>query len=434
LIYPEIQLLSVRDTVYKDNTMIFKTPTLGRQDEQVIAKIIEAKASLGYALHVPRRWTGLLRRSTLGRAIRGSNSIEGYRIGKEDVVAAAVGEVVEGNDDTRQATESYRRAMTYVLRLTGEGDFAWSTQVIKSLHYMMLEHAPDKNPGKWRPGQIFVIDEDKNETVYEGPNFEVVPSLMDELVEALTALDERMPTLIAAAMAHLNLTMIHPFSDGNGRMARCLQTLVLGRGGTLEPTFSSIEEYLGRNHRAYYDILATVGRGNWHPEHDARPWVQFCLRAHYYQAHTLLRRMRESERTWTTLEAQVTALGLPERMVFALWDAAQGFKVRNGTYRPAADISEQSASKDLRILVEAGLLEAHGAKRGRFYLATPKILEVQRDAAEDRVIADPYGDASVPLVLATTTSTTTTLQQPSMTPSSTGPLPPSGQSPRGGSR
>jgi hypothetical protein len=144
--------------------------------------------------------------------------------------------------------------------------------------------------------------------------------------------------------------------------------------------------------------------------------------------------MRESERTWTTLEAQVTALGLPERMVVALWDAAQGFKVRNGTYRPAADISEQSASKDLRTLVEAGLLEAHGAKRGRFYLATPKILEVQRDAAEDRVIPDPYGDASVPLALATTTSTTTTLQQASMAPSATGPLPPSEQSPRGGSR
>src|SRR5438094_2117042 len=370
--------------------MIFKAATLGKQDEQVVAKIVEAKASLGYALHVPRRWTGLLRRSTLGRAIRGSNSIEGYRISKEDVVAAAVGEFVDANEDTRQATESYRRAMTYVLRLAGEQDFAWSTQVIKSLHYMMLEHAPDKNPGKWRPGQIFVVDEDKKETVYEGPNFELVPSLMDELVDSLASTDETRPPLVAAAMAHLNLTMIHPFSDGNGRMARCLQTLVLGRGGTLEPTFSSIEEYLGRNHRPYYDILAAVGRGNWHPENDAQPWVRFCLRAHYYQAHTLLRRMRESERTWTVLEAQVTSLGLPERMVSALWDAAQGFTVRNGTYRTAAEISEQSASKDLKALVQAGLLEARGEKRGRFYVAAPKILEVQRAAAEDKAIPDPY--------------------------------------------
>jgi len=413
--------------------MIFKTPTLDEHDEQVIANIHEAKTNLGYALHVPRRWTGLLRRSTLGRAIRGSNSIEGYRIGKEDVVAAATGEFVEGNEDTRQATESYRRAMTYALRLAAERDFVWSTQVIKSLHYMMLEHVPDKNPGKWRPGPIFVVDEDKNEKVYEGPNFDSVPPLMDELVDSLASAGKT-PTLVAAAMAHLNLTMIHPFSDGNGRMARCLQTLVLGRGGTLEPTFSSIEEFLGRNHRPYYDVLAAVGQGKWRPDSDARPWVRFCLRAHYYQAHTLLRRMREGERTWTVLEAQVTALGLPERMVSALWDAAHGFKVRNGTYRSAADISEQSASKDLRALVNAGLLEAHGAKRGRFYLAAPKILEVQEGDAEDRIMPDPYGGIVTAPTLVSKTTTTTTIQKPSMATSSTGPLPPSGQSRRDGSR
>ena len=79
--------------------------------------------------------------------------------------------------------------------------------------------------------------------------------------------------MIRAAMAHLNLVMIHPFRDGNGRMARCLQTLVLAREGILSPEFSSIEEYLGRNTQAYYDVLADAGAGHWQPERDARPWV-----------------------------------------------------------------------------------------------------------------------------------------------------------------
>ncbi len=43
----------------------------------------------------------------------------------------------------------------------------------------------------------------------------------------------------------LNLVLIHPFRDGNGRMARCLQTLVLAREGMVSPIFASIEEYLG---------------------------------------------------------------------------------------------------------------------------------------------------------------------------------------------
>ena len=52
-------------------------------------------------------------------------------------------------------------------------------------------------------------------------------------------------------MAHLNLAMIHPFSDGNGRLARCLQTLLLAREQIVSPVFSSIEEYLGQNTQAY---------------------------------------------------------------------------------------------------------------------------------------------------------------------------------------
>ncbi len=63
-------------------------------------------------------------------------------------------------------------------------------------------------------------------------------------------------------MAHLNLTMIHPFKDGNGRMARALQTLVLSREGIVSPVFSSIEEWLGKNTLPYYNILAETGEGN----------------------------------------------------------------------------------------------------------------------------------------------------------------------------
>jgi len=51
----------------------------------------------------------------------------------------------------------------------------------------------------------------------------------------------------------------------------------------------SVEEYLGRNTQAYYDVLGEVGRGSWHPENDARPWIRFNLTAHLRQARTMLR-------------------------------------------------------------------------------------------------------------------------------------------------
>ncbi len=410
--------------------MLYTTPKMSRKDHEVIAQIDEARDNLRHLLRVPRRWTGLLRRSTLGRVIRGSNSIEGYQIAKDDVVAAAQGEAVEANEATRLATGTYRRAMTHVLGLSRDQHFQWSAGVIKALHFIMLEYDLDKNPGLWRPGAVFVVDEDKGQRVYEGPYFVMVPDLMDELVDQLATPGDT-PELVGAAMAHLNLVMIHPFSDGNGRMARCLQTLVLSRAGTLEPPFSSIEEYLGNSHRAYYDILADTGSGSWHPENDAHAWIRFCLRAHSFQAQTLLRRARESERLMTIFEELVTHDGLPERTALALWDAAAGFKVRNSTYRPVADVSEQVASLDLRALVEAALLDAKGEKRGRYYVASKKLLDERKRGLEPRAIHDPFEETktskpSMPTVTASGTSVFTTGVIP--TSSSTGIQPPPEQS------
>ena len=69
--------------------------------------------------------------------------------------------------------------------------------------------------------------------------------------------------VVAAAMAHLNLTMIHPFKDGNGRMARALQTLVLAREAWFTRSFPASRNGVGRNTQDYYDVLADVGQGEW---------------------------------------------------------------------------------------------------------------------------------------------------------------------------
>ena len=136
---------------------------------------------------------------------------------------------------------------------------------------MMQRYDFSKNPGRWRSGPIFVRDDESGARVYQGPDAASVNALAHELTEVLNNPPAGSPPMVVAAMAHLNLVMIHPFSDGNGRMGRVLQTMVLARGGHVAKEFCSIEEYLGRNRQAYYDVLAQVGAGSWHPERDARP-------------------------------------------------------------------------------------------------------------------------------------------------------------------
>jgi Fic family protein len=379
--------------------MIFEQPTLDAAELAVIERIDDLKAQLRHAVSdTPRRWQGLLRRSALARAIRGSNSIEGYDVTVDDALAAVDrDDPVDATDVAWHAITGYRTAMTFVLQLARDPSAPWSAEILKSLHFMMLQHDLDKNPGRWRSGPIYVHSGRERRIVYEGPDAGSVPALIAAMLKATRDGSPRTPALVRGAMAHLNLVMIHPFSDGNGRMARCLQTLVLTRAGTLAPEFSSIEEYLGDHTPEYYDVLARVGGGRWHPERDARPWLRFCLTAHFRQAATILRRSRELERLWGLLESELSRTTLPTRIIFALADAASGLRVRNSTYRRAAEISEQLASRELRAAVAAGYLLAEGERRGRSYLAAGKLREIARRTKEgESPDEDPFGERTHP--------------------------------------
>ena len=354
--------------------MIYRAEKLASAEKDVISKIEEARRALKYNLATPRRWKGLLRRNTLARAVRGSNSIEGYNVTAEDAIAAVEGEEpLSADREAWLAVTGYRTAMTFVLQLTKDPNFIYSEGFIRGLHFMMLQHDLKKNPGNWRPGTVYVRDEARGEVVYEGPDIEMVPGLIEELIEYLNDDEDCPHALVKGAMAHLNLVMIHPFSDGNGRMARCLQTLVLGREGILESEFSSIEEYLGRNTQDYYNVLAATGEGSWHPKNSTRSWIRFNLTAHFRQASTLLMRTRLMDVLWQELEKIISRLGLPERLIYAIADGAIGYQVRNSSYRNLAELNDILASRDLKAAVDAGLLIPSGERRGRLYAGSPEL-------------------------------------------------------------
>lgn len=369
---------------------VYKTPKLESVEERVLEMIEELRAELDiYVNPEPRRWYGTLRRMSFARNVQGSNSIEGYDASLDDVIAAVDDEpTLSADEETQLAVTGYRDAMTYVLQVARDSGAKVDQGLLKSMHFMMMKHRLDKDPGRWRPGEIFVIREATGEQTYAGPPFELVPELIDGAVEELEGSDA--PVLVRAAMAHLNLVMVHPFRDGNGRMGRALQTLVLAREEIRAPVFSSIEEYLGRNTQSYYDVLAEVGQGSWNPGNDARPWLRYCLTAHYHQARTQLRRIMETESLYVACAEIADARGLPERTAGALVEAAYGFRVTHAAYKnivgftAGETISSLTASRDLRALVEANLLNAVGQTRGRYYLGTELVVAERRKLQESR--------------------------------------------------
>lgn len=371
--------------------MIYTTPRLNEDDIAVLEIIKSQRDRLKiYTEQAPNRWIGSLRRSTFARAIQGSNSIEGYNASIEDAIAAVENEQpVDAATETWFAIKGYRDALTYIMQAAKDPYFEFSKQFLKSLHFMMIGFDMKKHPGQWRPGHIFVVEQKTGKTVYEAPSVELVNPLIEELVQFLKS-ERTQPNLVRAAMAHLNLTMIHPFKDGNGRMARALQTLVLAQDGILHPLFSSIEEWLGRNTQEYYNILAQTGQGKWSPQCDTLPWVRFCLNAHFQQAALLLRRNEEYGRIYEKITEIIKSEKLPERMEIPLFDITLGFRITNSRYRKETEVSEFVASRDLKRLCELNLLDPKGERRGRTYGATKKLKNLRDSVRMSVPVADPY--------------------------------------------
>lgn len=372
-------------------TSLFATPDPDLEDQQAIGEIHETRASLADYLRAPKRWNGLLRRTSTARAIQGSNTIEGYTVSEEDAVAAVDDEPpLSADDATWLEIIAYRRVLTYVLNVATEPGFVIDEAVLRSMHFMLLDHDLSKTPGRYRTKEIFVRDDKRGVNVYAGPDGDLVPELMRSLSESLSTPTADDP-LVRGAMAHLNLVMIHPFRDGNGRMARALQTMVLAQDQVVEPTFSSIEEWLGNNTQDYYDVLAATGHGAWNPGNDATLWVKFNLRAHHMQAQTMRRRFDEAEIQWRKIDELVAEHRLNDRIGAALFDALIGLRVTRPSYVKLTELDERTATRDLVNAANIGLLEARGERRGRHYVAGEPLRQIRAALRADRKpLDDPY--------------------------------------------
>lgn len=378
--------------------MLFPTPKLSSADEAVLAEVDQMRESLRYELQsVPTVWVGGLRKFLTADAVSASNSIEGFKVSTVDVEDLLAGERdVEVSDENRAETSAYARMMTYIQTLHDVDDFEYSAGFLNSLHWMLQghRHSPRKPAGQWRRGPVYVTDaRDPSIAAYTAPDVERVPGLIRELVDWLNASSATHP-LVAAVMAHLHLVSIHPWADGNGRMSRSLQTLMIAREGVIAPEFSSIEAWFGRpgNTWEYYQVLGRRG-SVYRPDQDVSEWIRFSLTACHQQAQTVHARVERSRRVWNGASDYLRAAGSDERIVSALHDVAMSGRVRRTRYEQAEGLSTQQAQHDLREMVRREVLVPVGRTRARYYAAGPRFPDqVLETAHTPATLVDPYAD------------------------------------------
>lgn len=350
--------------------MVFATPPTTKRLARQLAELDELRRRLGDQAGVAGPWLGSLRRQWRASSAESSIEIEGFQVPEDERLAVAVGdEPPAPGDDDRMALSCYARAMDRVGVMSADPAFRWVDRVILDLHFDACYFQKDRNPGLYRRGGIEVTSPRGGPPAFVGPPHDDVPGLMGEVVDWLGRGDLDAHVAVRAAMAHLHVVSVHPFRDGNGRISRIVQSLVLAREGLLAPEFVSIEEYLGGNTDAYFAALQKVQGGSYRPERDAAPWVRFCVNAHVKQARRRLEQIAEAGARWSALEDLVQRRGWPDRLVIALEQSlSQG--VDRASYAAEAEVSAPTASNDLRRVLDAGLVVQRGKGRATRYLAS----------------------------------------------------------------
>jgi len=355
--------------------VIYSTPKLNTQLRQDIAVFDRLGEELGSRAARAGPWLGSLRRQWRASSAESSIEIEGFSVPSEDRLGITRGaEPPNPTDEDRMALACYAHAMDHVGVMAADDGFEWAERVVLDLHFDACYFQKDKEPGLYRRTGIEVTSPEGGPPAYVGPPAEEVRPLMAEVIRWCGAGDLAAHHIVRAAMAHLHIVSVHPFRDGNGRISRIVQSLVLARGGLLAPEFVSIEEYLGEHTGAYDAALREVQAGSYQPQRDATPFVRLCVEAHLAQARRRLIQLDQAAERWSYLERLVDERGWPDRLVIALEQSLFDGTDR-ARYSAEAGVSSPTASNDLRRLLDAGLITQRGRGPATRYVAAERLAD-----------------------------------------------------------
>jgi Fic family protein len=217
--------------------------------------------------------------------------------------------------------------------------------------------------GTWRddaqgPMQVISGPIGRQRVHYEAPPAERLSDEVERFLEWLNAPVHTEPALIRAGLGHLWFVTLHPFDDGNGRIARAIGDLLLARADGSPQRFYSLSAQIQRERKAYYEILERTQKGDL----DVTEWLLWFLQMlgeAVRLANHALDAVLDKARFWQ----RMSGIALNERQVKVLNRLLDGFegKLTSSKWAALAKCSTDTALRDIQELVTQGALQRSGA-------------------------------------------------------------------------
>lgn len=206
-----------------------------------------------------------------------SNRLEGVTAPLNRVRAIVLKSTTPANRP-EQEIAGYRDALSYIHDSASQLEY--STNTILQLHSMVYRYLPEEHKGRWKRENNIIIERspDGTERVRFRPvSVEDTPGAMIELVKRYRAAINELDydPMIVIPLVILDFLCIHPFKDGNGRLARLTTLLLLYHFDFKVGRYISLERIFEESKETYYETLETCSQ-NWHEgTHDVFPWMNY---------------------------------------------------------------------------------------------------------------------------------------------------------------
>jgi Fic family protein len=204
-----------------------------------------------------------------------SSQIEGTQSSLSELLLFEIGGKPNVPMDDVQKVSNYVTALNHGLSLMRKG-LPISLRLIREMHKVLLSkgRGSDKMPGEFRTSQNWIGGTRPGNAAHVPPPPEKLLVCMGDLEKFLNDIPEKTPTLIKAALAHVQFETIHPFLDGNGRIGRLLITILLCSEAILKEPLLYLSLYFKTHRSTYYDLLQQIRiNGDW------ESWIEFFLTA-----------------------------------------------------------------------------------------------------------------------------------------------------------
>lgn len=292
--------------------------------------------------------------------IVGSSQIEGVSLNADSVrssVARRLGLETAGSERTDHYTEGVVNSLleatqSYANPLTKERMFGWHAAYFPTGY----SDGYKISVANWRVGDepmLVVSGPMGKETVhFEAPPSDAVPTMMEQFIHWCNS-DDTTDAVLRAAIAHLWFVTVHPFDDGNGRMARTITEMMLARADGSSQRFYSLSAEMLRQRKAYYNALELAQKSGT----NITPWLLWFLsalrNALLYSLQTTNSVLRKAN-FW--IEHKDLEINERQRKVInRLWDGFEG-KLTTQKYAKINHCSQDTALRDIQALIDKNIL------------------------------------------------------------------------------